>query len=96
MDGSNEIGGIAADALCSYVARVERLDEERRALSADMSEVYKEAKWQGYDVKALKRVIQLRRMDRDARRELGSLVELYESAIAGTDSALHVRAQSDA
>ena len=61
--------------------RIERLEEERRALSADIREVYAEAKGTGYDVKIMRKIISLRRMDRDKRREEEEILEIYLAAL---------------
>lgn len=67
--------------LKSFVERVERLHEERTALGSDISDVLKEAKGTGFDLKALRRVLQLRRMDRGDREEQQRLVNLYMGAL---------------
>ena len=69
------------DRLKSFVERIERLHEERTNLGADISDVFKEAKGVGFDVKALRKVLQLRRMDPTDRQEHESLVELYMGAL---------------
>lgn len=69
------------DMLRSFVERIERLDEETKALSADKSEVYRNAKGNGFDVKVLKEVIRLRRKDPNERAEFESLVDLYKRAL---------------
>lgn len=71
----------AKDHLKAFVERIERLDEELKAMNDDKSDVYAEAKANGFDVKALKRVIQLRRMDPDARKEQDAIVETYLQAL---------------
>lgn len=69
------------ERLKSFVERIERLHEERTNLGADISDVFKEAKGVGFDVKALRKVLQLRRMDPADRQEHESLVELYMGAL---------------
>ena len=59
----------AKDQLRAIVARIERLEEEKAALAADLREVYAEAKGNGFDVKALKSVIRIRKQDENKRRE---------------------------
>ena len=59
----------ARDQLRTIVARIERLEEEKAALAADLREVYAEAKGNGFDVKALRTVIRLRKQDENKRRE---------------------------
>jgi uncharacterized protein (UPF0335 family) len=63
------------------VERVERLEEEKKALSEDIREVYAEAKANGFDTKAMRVVIRLRQQDNDERREHEALVELYREAL---------------
>lgn len=81
-DGSsNEVGGLAADRLRSLVERIERLEEEKAALAADVREVYSEAKSAGFDVKTLRQVIRLRKLDRADRQEQEALLDLYKRAL---------------
>jgi len=81
-DGSsNEVGGLAADRLRSLVERIERLEEEKAALAADVREVYSEAKSAGFDVKTLRQVIRLRKLDRNDRQEQEALLDLYKRAL---------------
>jgi len=75
------VGGIAADRLKSFVERIERLEEERSALSGDIREVYSEAKGVGFDTKIMRQLIRLRKMDHADRREQDQLLELYRRAI---------------
>lgn len=67
--------------LASYFERIERLHEERQAIGDDIKEVFAEAKGNGFDTKAMKIVLQKRRMDRAERLELEAIVDLYMSAI---------------
>ena len=78
---SPSVAGIAANRLRSFVERVERLHEEKRSLEQDISEVFKEAKGCGFDVKILKLVIRRRGRDRDDLDEEETLVEIYERAL---------------
>jgi uncharacterized protein (UPF0335 family) len=71
----------AKSQLKAMVERVERLEEEKKALSEDIREVYAEAKANGFDTKAMRVVIRLRRQDNDERREHEALVELYREAL---------------
>lgn len=77
----SDIGGIASDRLRSFVERIERLEEERAALSADVRDVYAEAKGAGFDVKILRQVIRLRKMDKADRQEQEELLDLYRRAL---------------
>lgn len=67
--------------LKQFIERIERLEEEKRAISADMKEVYAEAKGSGFDVKIMKKVIALRRMDEADRREMNLMIETYMQAL---------------
>ncbi len=75
------IGGVAAGQLKSFVERIDRLEEEKSALSADIKEVYSEAKAAGYDVKTLRQIIRLMKMDKADRREQEEMLELYKNAL---------------
>jgi uncharacterized protein (UPF0335 family) len=76
-----DVGGIAGDRLKSFIERIERLEEERRALSNDIKEVYAEAKGTGFDVKIMRQVIRLRRMDKDDLDEQETLLDVYRRAL---------------
>jgi uncharacterized protein (UPF0335 family) len=74
-------GGIAADRLKSFIERIERLEEEKAALSADIREVYAEAKGTGFDTKIMRQIIRIRRMDKADRQEQEELLTLYKRAL---------------
>ncbi|MDE0149377.1 MAG: DUF2312 domain-containing protein [Rhodospirillaceae bacterium] len=74
-------GGVAGDILRAYVERIERLEEEKKALAADIREVYAEAKGNGYDPKIMRKLVALRRMDTADRREQEELLDVYRRAI---------------
>jgi uncharacterized protein (UPF0335 family) len=76
-----EVGGIAGERLRTFVERIERLEEEKAALAADIREVYAEAKGTGFDVKTMRQLIRLRKMDRSDRQEQEHLLDLYKRAI---------------
>ena len=76
-----EVGGIAAERLRSFIERIERLEEEKTALAADIREVYAEAKSTGFDVKTMRQVIRLRKLDRDDREAQEHLLDLYKQAL---------------
>ncbi len=76
-----EIGGIAADRLRTFVERIERLEEEKAAITADIREVYAEAKGAGFDAKILRQIVRLRRLDQADRREQEAMLELYKRAL---------------
>lgn len=75
---------VASERLRSFIQRVERLAEEKDQLSADISEVYAEAKSEGFDAKIMRKLIARRRKDPHVQREEDELMELYEGAIEGT------------
>ena len=85
MSGS---GGIAGDELRAIVERIERIEEDIRALNEDRKEIYDEAKGNGFDVKILREVIRLRRQDPEERDEKEMLLETYLNAIATAPPAL--------
>jgi uncharacterized protein (UPF0335 family) len=66
-----EVGGIAAERLRSFIERIERLEEEKAALAADIREVYAEAKSTGFDVKTMRQVIRLRKLVQAGPRPRG-------------------------
>ena len=76
-----EVGGIAAERLRAFIERIERLEEEKAALAADIREVYAEAKSTGFDAKTMRQVIRLRKMDRDDRQAQEHLLDLYKQAL---------------
>ncbi len=76
-----EVGGIAGDQLRAYIERIERLEEEKAALAADVREVFAEAKGDGFDVKIMRQVLRLRKMDGDDRAEEEALLDIYKRAI---------------
>ena len=76
-----ESGGIARDQLKSIVERIERLEEEKKALSDDIKEVYAEAKGNGFDTKVLRTVIRLRKQDAAERQEQEAVLDLYLHAL---------------
>ena len=76
-----DVGGIAADRLKSFIERIERLEEEKAALTADLREVYAEAKATGFDTKIMRQVVKLRKMDSNDRQEQEELLDLYKRAV---------------
>lgn len=79
-------GGVAADQLRAFIERIERLEEEKKAISDDISDIYSEAKGNGYDVKVLRQIVRLRKQDANERQEMEALLDLYLHALgmAGT------------
>ncbi len=80
-----DIGGITGDQLRSYIERIERLEEEKAALAADIRDVYAEAKANGFDVKTMRQVIRLRKLDKEERDEQETLLDLYLHALGMVD-----------
>ena len=76
-----DVGGIAGDRLKSFVERIERLEEEKKTLQADIKEVYAEAKGTGFDTKIMRQLIRIRKMDKDDLDEQETLLDLYKRAI---------------
>ena len=81
-----DIGGIAGDTLRSYIERIERLEAEKTALTADIREIFPEAKGNGFDAKIMRQIVRLRRMDREDRLEQEELLAIYQHAM-GMDEA---------
>ena len=76
-----DAGGVAAERLRAFVERVERLEAEKTALAADIREVYAEAKGAGFDVKALRQIVRLRKIDPADRRQQDELLSVYLNAL---------------
>ena len=81
IDQSDSIGGAARGQIKAFVARIERLEEDKANVMADMKEVYAEAKSMGFDTKILRKVITLRKVDARERQETEALLELYLGAV---------------
>ncbi|MBM3571207.1 MAG: DUF2312 domain-containing protein [Alphaproteobacteria bacterium] len=79
--------GFAADRLRSLIERIERLEEEKAALAADIREIYAEAKGTGFDTKIMRQVVKLRKMDRADVEEQETLLDLYCRALGMRDAA---------
>ncbi len=76
-----EVGGIAADRLKQLIERIERLEEEKKALADDIKDVYGEAKAVGFDPKIMRQVVRLRKMAKDDRDEQEALLDTYLHAL---------------
>ncbi len=76
-----ETGGIAADRLRSLIERIERLEEEKKAIASDIRDIFAEAKSAGFDVKIMKAVIKLRKMNAADRDEQEFLLDTYKKAL---------------
>jgi uncharacterized protein (UPF0335 family) len=78
--------GIPGDRICSFIERVERIDEEIKALNEGKKEVFSEAKGEGFDVKVLREILRLRKQDKEDRDEQHSLLDLYLRAMESAGS----------
>ncbi|MBS1103636.1 DUF2312 domain-containing protein [Gluconobacter sp. Dm-62] len=76
-----QTGGIAADRLRSIIERVERLEEERKALAGDIKDIFSEAKSAGFDVKTIKQIVKLRKMEPAQVEEQETLLDIYRRAL---------------
>ena len=84
LDRTNETiptDSVAADQLKAFVERIERLEEEKAGLASDIKEVYAEAKGSGFDTKALRKIVSLRKKDHEERQEEEAMLELYMQAL---------------
>lgn len=80
-DPESEIGGVAADRLRSIIERVERLEEERKALADDIKDIFAEAKSAGFDVAVVRTLIRIRKKEPAEVEEQETLLELYRRAL---------------
>ena len=76
-----DVGGIAGERLKSFIERIERLEEEKRALAEDIKEVYAEAKGTGFDTKIMRQIIRIRKRDQDELDEEETLLDVYKRAL---------------
>lgn len=73
--------GFAKEHLRSFIERIERLEEEKKALADDIREVYSEAKGTGFDTKVMRQVVRLRKMESADRQEQEAMLDLYLNAL---------------
>ena len=73
--------GVARDQLRSFIERIERLEEEKKTIADDIKDVYGEAKGTGFDTAILKKVISIRRQDKDERMEQEAILDTYLAAL---------------
>ncbi|NCT41028.1 MAG: DUF2312 domain-containing protein [Alphaproteobacteria bacterium] len=78
---TRDVGGVAGDRLRSFIERIERLEEEKAALAEDIKEIYAELKGVGYDAKTVRKIVGLRKLDSEKRREADELLDLYKTAV---------------
>lgn len=76
-----EVGGIAADRLRTLIERIERLEEEKKALSGDVRDIFAEAKSAGFDIKIMRAILKLRKMNAADRDEQEFLLDTYRKAL---------------
>ena len=76
-----DVGGVAGDRLKSFIERIERLEEEKKALADDIKDVYGEAKANGFDTRIMRKVVSIRKQDRDKRIEEETILDLYLAAL---------------
>jgi uncharacterized protein (UPF0335 family) len=72
---------VDAGHLRAFIERIEKLEEEKKAIADDIKDVYDEAKATGYDVKVMRKIVSIRKQDRDKRREEEEILDLYLSAL---------------
>lgn len=84
-NSSPQPAGIAAGQLKALIQRIERLEEEKTALGADIREIYAEAKANGFDPKIMRQVVRLRKLDKSDRQEQEALLDLYLHALGELD-----------
>jgi uncharacterized protein (UPF0335 family) len=82
----SDIAGVSGDRIRSFIERIERIDEEIKALIEGKKEVFAEAKGEGFDVKVLREILRLRKQDKDERDEQESLLDLYLKAMESAGS----------
>ena len=80
-NSGSDASGITAGRLRSIIERVERLEEEKAALTADIREVYSEAKSDGFDTKIMRQFVRMRKIDSQDRQEQEAILDLYKSAL---------------
>ena len=81
----SDTDGIAGTRILSIIERIEQLEEEIKALNEGKKEVFAEAKGEGYDLKVLREILKIRKLDRDERDEQESLLDLYMRAISAAE-----------
>lgn len=78
---NNIVGGIAVDRLRSLIERIERLEEEKSGITSDIRDIFAEAKSAGFDVKAMRAILKLRKLNVADRDEQDLLLETYRKAL---------------
>ena len=81
MDADIAGTGVAAAELKQFVERIERLEEEKKAIADDVRDVYAELKGRGFDTKAVRQIVKIRKQDHAERKEMEAILELYMQAL---------------
>lgn len=74
-------GAVAADQLRLFIERIERLEEEKKGIADDIRDVYAESKSNGFDVKIMRQIVRLRKMETHDRQEMDAILDTYRSAL---------------
>ena len=87
---ATKTGGVESTKLRSYIERIERLEEDKAGIASDVRDVFAEAKSNGFDVKAMRQILKLRKMKTNERTEAEYMLDLYKRAL-GMDDAMDDR-----
>lgn len=78
---ANRVGGVAVDQLKSFISRIEKLEEEKKAVGDDIKDVFNEAKGNGYNIKAIREILKIRKQDAQEREEEETVLDTYKRAL---------------
>lgn len=78
---TKDVGNVSGQRLKSYLDRIDRLEEEKKGLADDIKDIYAEAKGVGFDVKTIRKLVRLRKMETQKRHEEEEILELYKAAV---------------
>ncbi|MGB8278397.1 MAG: DUF2312 domain-containing protein [Methylovirgula sp.] len=81
MDADIAGTGVAAEELKQFVERIERLEEEKKAIADDVRDVYAELKGRGFETKAVRQIVKIRKQDHAERKEMEAILDLYMQAL---------------
>jgi len=81
MDADIAATGVAAAELKQFIERIERLEEEKKAISGDVRDVYAEMKGRGFETKAVRHIVRIRKQDLAERKEFETILDLYMQAL---------------
>lgn len=81
INGGDNAQTVAAGQLRAFIERIERLAEDKQAIADDIKDVYAEAKGTGFDVRAVRELVKLRKQDASERHEREAIVDLYKAAL---------------